>query len=129
MIQNKLAVKPVAQVGEDIGLTEGASMIKAYRAANPTDTASHVIGREILEQMLAQPGCAGINIASAAKENGERTLVLVGVDAEGSAILSFPVVNVSGELEQKDGIVADRVRTQQSVEEFWEEVIETLLGV
>ncbi len=129
MIQNKLAIKPIAEVGEDIGLNEGASMVKAYRDANPTDTASHVIGRDILEQLLAQPGCAGINIASAAKVNGERTLVITGVDTDGAAILSYPVVNLAGQLEQKDGIVADRVRTQQSVEEFWEEVMRTLFGI
>lgn len=129
MIQNKLAIKPISEVGEDIGLNEGASMIKAYRDANPTDTASHIIGREILEQILAQPGCAGINVASAAKANGERTLVITGVDAEGAAILSFPVVNANGQLDQKDGIVADRVRTQQSVEEFWEEMVRTLFGI
>jgi hypothetical protein len=124
----ELAVKPLAQVGEDIGLAEGAAMVQAYRQANPADTISHFVGREIIEQLLAQPGCAGINIASAAKENGERTLVFVGVDAAGEAILSYPVVNAAGQLDQKDGIVADRIVKPSGHDEFWEELLRTIFG-
>lgn len=120
-------VKPLEQVGEDIGLAEGTAMVQAYRQAMPTDTISHVIGRSIIEQILAQPGCSGINIASAAKENGERTLVIVGVDTEGQAIISYPVVNISGQLEQKDAIVADRLRPQEI--DIWEQIIrKTIFG-
>jgi hypothetical protein len=121
-------VKPLELVGEDIGLAEGAAMVQAYRQANPADTISHIVGRSIIEQILAQPGCAGINIASAAKENGERTLVFIGVDAEGQAITSYPVVNIGGQLEQKDAIVADRIKTgsgkpQTSIEpDFWDAI-------
>jgi hypothetical protein len=126
MNQNELVAKPLSQVGEDIGLAEGAAMVQAYRQANPADTISHFIGREVIEQLLAQPGCAGINIASAAKENGERTLVFVGVDAAGEAILSYPVVNAAGQLDQKDGVVADRIRTNS--DDFWEEMLRTIFG-
>jgi hypothetical protein len=123
--------KPVAHIGEDIGLAEGASMVQAYRQANPTDTISHTVGRDILLQMLAQPGCEGINIASAAKENGERTLVFVGVDAQGKAITSYPVVNINGQLEQQDAIVADRIRTGTSntEQEIWEYIVKTIFGL
>lgn len=121
-------VKPLEQVGEDIGLAEGASMVQAYRQANPTDTVSHIVGRNIIEQILAQPGCAGINIASAAKENGERTLVFIGVDADGQAISQYPVVNLNGQLEQKDAIVADRVKTNFDVL-IWEEIVKRMFGV
>jgi hypothetical protein len=121
-------VKPLEQVGEDIGLAEGASMVQAYRQANPTDTVSHIVGRDIIEQILAQPGCAGINIASAAKENGERTLVFIGVDADGQAITSYPVVNIGGQLEEKDAIVADRVKTNFD-QLVWEEIIKRMFGV
>lgn len=119
-------VKPLELVGEDIGLAEGTAMVQAYRQANPTDTISHVVGRNIIEQILAQPGCAGINIASAAKENGERTLVFIGVDADGQAITSYPVVNIAGELEQKEAIVADRVKTGF---EIWEDVFKRIFGL
>jgi hypothetical protein len=113
------ALKPVAHIGEDIGLAEGAAMVQAYRQANPADTISHIVGRDILLQILAQPGCAGINIASAAKENGERTLVFIGVDEAGKAITQFPVVNLSGQLEQQDAIVADRIVK----DDIWESII------
>lgn len=121
-------VKPLEQVGEDIGLAEGAAMVQAYRQANPADTVTHIVGRNILEQILAQPGCAGINIASAAKENGERTLVFIGVDADGQAITQYPVINVNGQLEQKDAIVADRIKTEVQkpnttvMPDFWDAV-------
>jgi hypothetical protein len=120
-------VKPLELVGEDIGLAEGAAMVQAYRQANTADTISHIVGRNIIEQLLAQPGCAGINIASAAKENGDRTLVFIGVDAEGQAITSYPVVNIGGQLEQKDAIVADRVRT--GFEEIWEDIFRKIFGL
>lgn len=126
----QVVAKPLAQVGEDIGLAEGAAMVQAYREANPQDTISHIVGRNIIEQILAQPGCEGINIASAAKENGERTLVFIGVDADGQAITSYPVINVGGQLEQKDAIVADRIRNGSgSVEnDVFEEIIRTIFG-
>jgi hypothetical protein len=126
MTQIELAARPLEQVGQDIGLAEGAAMVQAYRQANPADTISHIVGRDIIEQLLAQPGCAGINIASAAKENGERTLVFIGVDAAGQAINSYPVVNMAGQLEQKDAVVADRVRTER--DDFWEELFRTIFG-
>jgi hypothetical protein len=119
-------VKPLELVGEDIGLAEGAAMVQAYRQANPADAISHFIGRDIIEQLLAQPGCAGINIASAAKENGERTLVFIGVNADGQAITSYPVVNIGGQLEQKDAIVADRIRTEDF--DFWGDFFRRLFG-
>lgn len=122
-------VKPLEQVGEDIGLAEGAAMVQAYRQANPTDTISHIVGRNILEQILAQPGCAGINIASAAKENGERTLVFIGVDSDGQAITSYPVVNIGGQLEQKDAIVADRIKTGSPTTVIKPEFWDTIFGI
>lgn len=125
----QVVAKPLAQVGEDIGLNEGAAMVQAYREANPQDTISHIVGRNIIEQMLAQPGCEGISIASAAKENGERTLVFIGVDADGQAITNYPVVNIGGQLEQKDAIVADRVKGGfENETDIFEEIIRTVFG-
>jgi hypothetical protein len=128
MTKTELAAKPLTQVGEDIGLAEGAQMVQAYRQTNPADTISHFVGRDIIEQLLAQPGCAGINIASAAKPNGERTLVFIGVDAAGQAITSYPVVNMAGQLEQKDAIVADRILRPSGADDFWEEMLKTIFG-
>ncbi|MDE3214529.1 MAG: hypothetical protein KGM98_14970 [Bacteroidota bacterium] len=103
-----LETKSLAEVGEDIGLTEGIELIKAFRAANPTATPGYYIGRNILEQILAQPGCVGINFRKCLTNQNEEHLVYTGVDAEGKDIVEYSVVNPTGDLERKDGIVADR---------------------
>ena len=62
MTQNALLeTKSLAEVGENIGLTEGVKLVNAFRAANPDATQGYYIGRNILEQIMAQPGCVGIN--------------------------------------------------------------------
>jgi hypothetical protein len=125
-------VKPLEQVGEDIGLAEGTAMVQAYRQANPTDTISHVVGRNILEQILAQPGCSGINIASALKDNGERTLVLIGLDEEYKPILEYTIVDEAGKLDKQHGIVADRnviLKPATVSEEMWEEIYRRIFGL
>lgn len=114
MTQTKLSTKPVAQIGEEIGLELGTQMVKSYQDANPTDVSSYLIGREIIDQILAQPGCAGIKFFNAINEMGEKTLVYVGVDAKGKSILEVTVVSEEGRLASEKGIVADRVRPGNS---------------
>lgn len=87
--------------------------------ANPTDVKSYLIGREILDQILSQPGCAGIRFYNAYNEFGEKTLVYVGVDADAKALVAYTVVNNNGNLEAQKAIVADRtVNTDDS--NYWE---------
>ena len=57
--------KCTANVGEEIGLEMGARFISAYRNANPTDALAYYVGRNILEQVMAQPGCVGIHFYNA----------------------------------------------------------------
>jgi hypothetical protein len=40
--------------------------------------------RTELDQLLAQPGCAGLRFYYGRKANGQETLVLVGVDEKGN---------------------------------------------
>lgn len=108
MNQKELLRKKTADVGEDIGLEEGCKMVSAYRDAFPQAVPGHYIGRDILEQILQQPGCVGISFRKGLNEAGEEHLVYTGVDTEGNDILTFAVVNPAGELQVKDGIVADR---------------------
>lgn len=108
MTQTKLTTK-VAAIGEEIGLELGTQMVKSYQQANPSDVHSYLIGRNIIDQILAQPGCVGIQFYNAINEKGEKTLVYVGVDQAGKAILEFKVVNEAGALSTENGIVADRV--------------------
>lgn len=111
MAQNQTLAKPVSAIGEEIGSQLGKEMISSYKSANPTDVQFYEIGRNILDQILAQPGCAGIKFFNAYNELGQKTLVYVGLNNEGKAILNFSTVNNIGALESNKGIVADRVRT------------------
>jgi hypothetical protein len=109
MTQNTLVeTKTLAEVGENIGLTEGRELVNAFRAANPEATKGYYIGRNILEQILAQPGCVGINFRKCLTNMNEEHLVYTGVDAEGKDILEFSVVTNTGDIVKQDAIVADR---------------------
>ena len=110
MIKELHLQKNVAQIGEEVGLELGTQMVNSYREANPTDVKWYMVGREIIEQILAQPGCAGLKFYNAYNEAGEKTLVYVGVDQNGKGLVKYSVVNVEGQLEEEKGIVADRVR-------------------
>lgn len=109
MTTKTLETKSLAEVGEDIGLSEGVQLVQNFREANPDATPGYYIGRNIIDQVLSQPGCVGIRFRKCLTEMNEEHLVYTGVDAEGNDILSYSVVTNTGDLEKYDGIVADRV--------------------
>jgi len=106
-VQENLALH--AGIGEHIGLELGAKLIKNYYDLNGKNSCRFV-GKEILEKILNQPECIGINIYKAIDELGQQTYVLVGVDKAGKKILEYSQINAQGRLETKEGIVADRLR-------------------
>ena len=109
MTQNTLLeTKTLADVGEHIGLNEGRELVNAFRAANPEATKGYYIGRNILEQISAQPGCVGINFRKCLTNMNEEHLVYTGVDAAGKDILEFSVVTHTGDIAKQEAIVADR---------------------
>jgi len=110
MTQTKLITKAVAAIGEEIGLELGTQMIQQFQESHPSDVQAYLIGRNIIDQILAQPGCAGIQFYQAINEQGEKTLVYVGVDRDAKPLVEFPVVNPQGIMALTKGIVADRVR-------------------
>ena len=118
--------KTLAEVGEDIGLSEGKQLVKAFREANPDATASYYIGRNILDQILAQPGCVGINFRKCLTETNQEHLVYTGVDAQGKDILEFSVVTNTGDLVKQNGIVADKIWIAHDLAE---EAIETIFDI
>lgn len=127
MTQTKLSTKPVAQIGEEIGLELGTQLINKFQEANPTLRDSYVIGREIIEMILSQPSCQGIRIFNAINENGENTLVYVGVDSNGKSILKYTTVSSNGHFSESNAIVADRAtrdrertRLDDDNEIFWD---------
>jgi hypothetical protein len=110
MTQNAvLETKTLAEVGEDIGLAEGIQLVKAFKDANPDATPGYYIGRNILEQIMAQPGCVGINFRKCLTNMNEEHLVYTAVNAEGKDILEYTVVTNTGDLVKQDAIVADRI--------------------
>jgi hypothetical protein len=103
-----LETRNLAEVGEDIGLAEGTKLVNAFREANPDATPGYYIGRNILDQILNQPGCVGIRFKKCLSENEEH-LVYTGVDADGKDILSYSVVTNTGDVVKQNGIVADKL--------------------
>ncbi len=110
MIQHELLeTKTLAEVGEDIGLTEGIKLVNAFAKANPEVTKGYYIGRNVIDQILSQPGCVGINFRKCLTNLNEEHLVYTGVDADGKDILNFFVVTINGDVVKQNAIVADRV--------------------
>ncbi len=114
-MQTELTKRPIAQIGEEISHELGAEMIKDYQAANPTDVKSYHIGRNIIEQILAQPDCVGIKFYNAYNEEGKKTLVYTGLDQFGKSIVAYTTVDTNGGLDNKKAIVADRAGTSGGV--------------
>ena len=69
--------------------TEGSSMDEALvkkwiqQHEDHHETRAHFFGRQIIEKILAQPGCMGIRIYYAIDDKGKKQLILVGADEKG----------------------------------------------
>ena len=107
--QELLQTKTLAEVGEDIGLDEGIKLVNAFSEANPGATKGYYIGRNVIDQILSQPGCVGINFRKCLTNLNEEHLVYTGVDADGKDILEYSVVTTTGDLVKQNAIVADRI--------------------
>ncbi len=62
-----------------------------------------------IDKILAQPGCEGITIYPALDENGKKTLVYAGIDAQKEVITQVPIVGTNGDIRFEEGTVGDRV--------------------
>lgn len=108
-MQKELTIKKdYSKVGEEISHELAADFVKAYGTANPGDVVSYVIGRNIIDQILAEPGCVGMRYYNALNEAGQKTLVYVGVDAAGKDIIEKVIVQEDGKLATVNATVADR---------------------
>lgn len=108
-MQTELTKRPLTQVGEEISHELGAQMIMDFQLANPNDVKNFYIGRNIIDQILAQPSCVGMCFHNAYNEKGEKTLVYTGVDESGKSIIEYTVVTPEGGFDTKKAIVADRI--------------------
>jgi hypothetical protein len=121
-MQKELKVKRnISAIGEEIGLELGAEFITAFQEKHPNEAGSYQVGRNIIDQILAQPGCAGLRFYNALNEDGQKTLVYVGVDAEGKDLVKSTVILTDGSMATKTRIVADRIQSEPpaSGESIW----------
>src|ERR1700679_582651 len=113
MLQKELLTqKDYAAIGEEISHELGADFVQGYRQAHPGELVGYTLGRNIIEKILAQPGCAGMNFYYGLNEEGQKTLVYVGIDAEGKDLVKRAIVMENGALSEDLGIIADRIGFQ-----------------
>ena len=98
----------LTKIGEAISHELGAKMVKDFQDAQPKEMIGNYVGREILEKLLAQPGCMGIRFYNAINETGRKTLVYVGIDENNQIIDKYTCINTAGVLYMEDGTVGDR---------------------
>jgi hypothetical protein len=120
-MQKELQVKrEISTIGEEISHKLGAEFIVSYLEKHPGDAVSYQVGRNIIDQILAQPGCVGLRFYNALNEIGQKTLVYVGVDAAGKDLVKSTVVLTDGSMATENRIVADRLEsTGSSADSFW----------
>ena len=108
MQKELLTKKDYAAIGAEISHETATDFVTAYENAFPGDVKGYTVGRQIIDQILAQPGCMGLRFYNAMNESGKKTLVYVGIDAEGKDLVKKTVVLSNGTL-GSSGIVADRI--------------------
>ena len=100
--------KDYAAVGEEISHKMAGDFMKAYQDAYPTENRGYLIGRNIIELILAQPGCVGMRFYYGLNEDNQKTLVYVGIDSQGNDLIKRTIVMENGALTVADGIMGDR---------------------
>ena len=119
MMQKELLTKnDFATVGEEISHELAGSFVQNYMEKYPNDMISYHIGRNIIEHILAQPGCVGMRFYNALNEAGKKTLVYVGIDASGKDIVKKVVVQEDGTLATVKASVADRAGSSDDGSSF-----------
>ena|SRR5579871_1354578 len=112
MLQKELLTKKdYAAIGEEISHELAGDFVKAYEAtAQPKEARGYVLGRNIIDKILAQPGCVGMRFYYGLNEDGQKTLVYVGIDNDGKDINKHTVVMSNGDLTTTDATIADRLQ-------------------
>ena len=74
-------------VGGPISLETAQAWTANYRSKNPDQAKAHFFGFEIIKKILAQNDCIGIRMYYAIDDNGEKQIILVGVDTNGDNMI------------------------------------------
>lgn len=75
--------------GKEITLIEGAALTATYRDNFPNEIKGHFIGKDLLNEILAQSECMGIRIYYGIDSNGNKQLVYVGADSNEDDIIGI----------------------------------------
>ncbi len=67
----------------EISRAKAREFIQGWRKGRKGGVHGGYMDREVIDRILAQPGCTGIRYYNAAHPLGYDTIVLVGVDADG----------------------------------------------
>jgi hypothetical protein len=109
MMQTELQTqKQFAEIGEAISPEMATKFVQDYKDAHAPATEFFIIGKNILSEILSQPGCAGMRFYKALNEFGQETLVYLGIDNNGKKLTEYTVVTETGDLTKVPAIVADR---------------------
>lgn len=109
MLKNEILTPALETIGEEIGQELGAKMVKDFQDAFPQENSHYFIGRNIIDQILAQPDCVGIRFYNALDELGQKTFVYVGINKQNEIIAEYTVVAEDGKIQQVKGLIADRI--------------------
>ena len=73
--------------GGEIDHETAISWTKNHRDKHPGEVISHFYGKEILQKLLAQEGCAGLRFYHAYDHHGKKQLVIVGTGHDGNDLI------------------------------------------
>lgn len=101
-----------ANVGEKISHELAAKMVKNHHDKYGFENSyTYVTGKQVILDILSQPGCAGLKVIEAVNQSGQNTVVFVGIDVKGNNLTQITTVNDMGKLVVTEGMVADKSRT------------------
>jgi hypothetical protein len=110
MAQKELITKTdYAAIGAEISHEKAQEWTNAYRNNFPDAPGGYVLGRNIIEKILAQPGCVGVRFGYALNDEGQKTLVYKGIDANGNELVKQTMVTENGVIMSEEGMVADAI--------------------
>jgi len=95
-------------IGEEISHELAAKMVKNHQDVHSEESYSYYVGKNVIDQILAQPGCVGMRFFDAINEVGEKTLVYAGIDEKGNTIIEITSVNDHGKIVVTPGMLGDK---------------------
>jgi hypothetical protein len=108
MLQKELLTqKDYATLGQEISHQTANDFIQDYQKSFPEAPSGYALGRNIIEKILAQPGCVGMRFHYGLNAEGQKTLVYIGMDANGNDLKEITMVTENGTIVSQDATVAD----------------------